>query len=85
MLFHFLPLGTELDKVDPTPARLNSELPWSDEARHALDRAVEAQPVLVRISVAKQLRDAAERAARERGDERVEPGHLPGARKVEHA
>jgi chlorophyllide a reductase subunit Z len=85
MLFHFLPLGTELDNVDPTPARLSSELPWSDEARQALERAVEAQPVLVRISVAKQLRDAAERAARERGDERVEPGHLPGARKAEPA
>jgi chlorophyllide a reductase subunit Z len=84
-LFHILPLGTELDKVEATPSRLHRELPWSDEARAALDRAVEAQPVVVRISAAKRLRDAAERAAREQGDDEVVPRHLRGRRETEPA
>jgi chlorophyllide a reductase subunit Z len=70
-LFHILPLGTELDAVDPTPARLHRELAWDDEARARLERIVEAQPVLVRISAAKQLRDRAERRARREGLDRV--------------
>ncbi len=32
-LFHILPLGTDLDRVEATPARLESELPWNDERR----------------------------------------------------
>lgn len=70
-LFQILPLGADLDKVTPTLSRLHVELPWSDEAKLALDRLLEREPVLVRISAAKRLRDAAERAARERGDEVV--------------
>ena len=66
-LFHILPLGTELDKVDPTPARNEAQLDWSDDAKTKLDQLVEAQPVLVRISAAKRLRDMAERTARRRG------------------
>ncbi len=66
-LFHILPLGTELDKVDPTPTRNQAQLAWDDAAKATLDRLVEAQPVLVRISAAKRLRDTAERTARSRG------------------
>lgn len=73
-LFGILPLGTELDKVDPTHARISralEQLPWDEAAELALERAVEALPVLTRISAAKQLRDATERLAREAGEARV--------------
>jgi chlorophyllide a reductase subunit Z len=70
-LFHILPLGTEMDKVDATPARNEAPLAWDAEAKARLDELVEAQPVLIRISAAKRLRDAAERTARQRGETTV--------------
>ena len=70
-LFHILPLGTEMDKVDKTPARSLAEVTWDNEAKAQLDALVEAQPVLIRISAAKRLRDAAEKAARQRGVDTV--------------
>ena len=70
-LFNILPLGTDLDKVDPTPARVHQELPWDEAAERTLDAALEAMPVLTRISAAKGLRDAAEQAARRAGETRV--------------
>jgi chlorophyllide a reductase subunit Z len=69
-LFHVLPVGTELDAVDATPAR--PQLAWQDEAQALLDRLVDEQPVLVRISAAKRLRDQAESAARAQGAARVD-------------
>ena len=67
-LFNIIPLATDLDKIDATPARLHRELAWDDGAREELDTIVESQPVLIRISAAKRLRDAAERAARDAGE-----------------
>ncbi len=70
-LFHILPLGSELDQVDATPSRLHEELPWDQEAMARLDELVQSQPLLVRISAAKRLREAAEAAARSAGERRV--------------
>ena len=79
-LFNILPLAGELDKVDATPSRLHRELRWTEEAKQLLDDLVSAEPVLVRISAAKRLRDAAERAAQQAGDVEVSVERLPGPR-----
>jgi len=77
-LFHILPLASQMDRVEATPARL-SEILWDEAAKHDLDRLVEAQPVLVRISAAKRLRDAAERETRLAGEQRVSVQRLAKA------
>jgi chlorophyllide a reductase subunit Z len=79
-LFHILPLGSDLDKVEATPARHARELPWADAAKRLLDELIESQPVLVRISAAKRLRDRAERAARQAGEEQVTEERVAQAR-----
>ena len=70
-LFNILPLGTELDRVAATPARMHRELAWDAAAMTRLNEIVDSSPVLLRISAAKRLRDAAERSARKAGDEIV--------------
>lgn len=70
-LFHILPLGSELDKVEATPSKLVAEIPWLDDAKALLDELIERQPVLIRISAAKQWRDRAEHDARKAGEVEV--------------
>jgi chlorophyllide a reductase subunit Z len=76
-LFHILPLANDLDRVDATPARgpaqaqPHPELAWDAEAQALLAQWVEDQPVLVRISAAKRMRDRAEQDARSAGESRV--------------
>jgi chlorophyllide a reductase subunit Z len=70
-LFHILPLGTEMDRVEATPTRERSALAWDAEAQALLDAHVESEPFLVRISAAKRLRDRVERDARAAREERI--------------
>jgi chlorophyllide a reductase subunit Z len=74
-LFHILPLGTELDRVEATPVQQAGNdrraLEWDEDARELLAARVAMEPMLIQISVAKRLRDAAERIAREVGADRV--------------
>jgi 3,8-divinyl chlorophyllide a/chlorophyllide a reductase subunit Z len=70
-LFNILPLGTDLDKVEATPTRLDAGLPWDDGARAMFDRHIENEPFLIRISAAKTLRDRIERDTRLAGEDRV--------------
>ena len=85
-LFHILPLGTEMDRVEPTLSRLDGAdaKPWDADAQQLLDDFVRNEPVLVQISAAKRLRDRAEREARRAGEERITAervAHAHGAMK----
>jgi chlorophyllide a reductase subunit Z len=75
-LFNMIPLSTQMDAVDATPARMERSIGWNDDAKSEFDDLVEAQPVLVRISAAKRIRDAAERGARAAGEAEVSSERL---------
>jgi chlorophyllide a reductase subunit Z len=70
-LFHILPLGTDMDRVEATPTRAHSAVPWDEDARIDFERYIETQPLLVRISAAKTLRERIERRASEGRNARV--------------
>jgi chlorophyllide a reductase subunit Z len=78
-LFTILPLGTEMDKIDPTPAQGQRQMAWDDEALDLLDDHLETEPYLIRISAAKRLRDAAEREARALGRDTVTGSEVTSA------
>lgn len=73
-LFHILPLGTEMDQIDATLGRESDAAPvsWAPEAQALLDALLQKQPVLVRISAAKRMRDDAEQDARRQGRDMVD-------------
>ena len=77
-LFNILPLGTEMDRVDPTPAR--AQAAWDDDARELLNDLVASEPVLVQSSAAKQIRVRAERDARRAGEASVSATRVARAR-----
>jgi chlorophyllide a reductase subunit Z len=81
-LFHILPLSTDLDRVEATPARVArlDTTPWDADAQRLLDELLEGEPVLVRISAAKRLRDRAERDARGAGEDSVSAARVALAR-----
>jgi 3,8-divinyl chlorophyllide a/chlorophyllide a reductase subunit Z len=81
-LFHILPLATDMDRIEATPSRLDTELPWNEDAQALLDQVLESSPVLVRISAARRLRDHAERSARGAGVDRVTTDCVQRARRA---
>jgi len=76
-LFNILPLGTVLDeKQEATLSRIQPAVHWDLDAHAMLEKWVEQQPVIVRISAAKTLRDASEASAREESSTRVTTKHV---------
>ncbi|MBM4227041.1 MAG: chlorophyllide a reductase subunit Z [Gammaproteobacteria bacterium] len=70
-LFHILPTAADLDRIEATPVRAeraDGTTRWEEDAHQMLESLVETEPVLVRISAAKEIRDRAERDARAAGE-----------------
>ncbi len=77
-LFRILPMASELDKVEATPARTERQIAWDAAATERLDREIDTYPILTRISAAKRLRDRAEAEARSRGEASVTMASFAG-------
>ncbi len=72
VLFNILPLQSQMDATaSVTPAQSNNTLPWDSDARVKLDEVIDKEPILVRISAAKTLRDKVEQDALDEGEDRV--------------
>jgi chlorophyllide a reductase subunit Z len=78
-LFNILPLGTDMDKIEPTHAKPVDQHVWNEDAIQTLDDHLESEPYLIRISAAKRLRDQAERLARGQGEAKVTAAHVASA------
>jgi chlorophyllide a reductase subunit Z len=80
-LFNILPLGTEMDRVDPTHARgvVVPNAIWQESAQIRMRDVIQSQPVLIQISAAKRLRDEAEKLARQAGVDTVSETHVNDA------
>ncbi|MEO0328221.1 MAG: chlorophyllide a reductase subunit Z [Pseudomonadota bacterium] len=80
VLFHILPLQSTMDAgQDAALSKTENTLPWEIDARQKLDEVVDREPVLVRISAAKTLRDRAEQDARASGEVKVTVGRVEKA------
>ena len=64
-LFNILPLGTDLDRIEATPARpeIADRIAWDEDAAALLNDYANREPFLVRISAAKRMRDTVQRDA----------------------
>ena len=80
-LFHILPLGSEMDRVDPTHARgvVVPNALWQEAAQTRMRDLIQSQPVLIQISAAKRVRDLAEKFAREHDENIVTAVHVDRA------
>jgi chlorophyllide a reductase subunit Z len=78
-LFNILPLGTDMDRIEPTHAKAAAPQQWDEDAIQALDDHLETEPYLIRISAAKRLRDQAERLARGQNETLVTAAHVASA------
>ena len=79
MLFHVIPLASDMDVIDATPTRAARPLDWEPDAQALFEAAIARAPVLTRISAAKRLRDAAEAEARRAGRSVVDTTALTAA------
>jgi 3,8-divinyl chlorophyllide a/chlorophyllide a reductase subunit Z len=82
ILFDILPRASELDAIEPTAARQRVSIAWNADAQASLETCLNNEPVLVRISAAKRLRDAAEREARSAQAPEVTRQHVESAARL---
>ncbi len=82
ILFDILPRASELDAIEPTAARQRMSIAWNADAQASLETCLNNEPVLVRISAAKRLRDAAEREARSAQAPEVTRQHVETAARL---